>query len=60
MVITQWREKPKWSAGAMVDEHACITAIGRDDDLFKVNSSVFEDKLEKSRRTLLELSWRFP
>lgn len=38
-----------------MDEYACITAIGRDDDLFKVNSSVFEDKLEKSRRTLLEL-----
>lgn len=38
-----------------MDEHACITAISRDDDLFKVNSSVFEDKLEKSRKTLSEL-----
>ncbi|KAI6157417.1 P-loop containing nucleoside triphosphate hydrolase protein [Pisolithus tinctorius] len=35
--------------------HACVTAIDKDNDLFKNNSPLLEDKLRVSRETLLDL-----
>ncbi|KAI6129442.1 P-loop containing nucleoside triphosphate hydrolase protein [Pisolithus croceorrhizus] len=57
-IMEQWWTENEERIGKLKIDcvgHACITAISRDNDLFKNNSSVLEDKLEKSRETLLEL-----